>query len=198
MESNQKDIERLIELSQNEKRVKQKLVYDSVLLFLEGYKRSEVSKILHVKQGTVNDHIRKYLKNGIDSLHIQKQPGYQKRLTDEQETELAEVITTQTPEEAGSRTSQAYRRRNTDNITCSHTGWGRNHQCLKGGYILFSFWFFHNELSGRTQKTNLNEACPYRKIQSCRCQYDDKYRIIHNIIDCTKNSFHYYSPYFCY
>ena len=48
MESNQKDIERLIELSQNEKRVKQKLVYDSVLLFLEGYKRSEVSKILHV------------------------------------------------------------------------------------------------------------------------------------------------------
>ena len=31
MESNQKDIERLIELSQNEKRVKQKLVYDSVL-----------------------------------------------------------------------------------------------------------------------------------------------------------------------
>lgn len=37
MESNQKDIERLIELSQNEKRVKQKLVYDSVLLFLEGY-----------------------------------------------------------------------------------------------------------------------------------------------------------------
>ena len=50
MESNQKDIERLIELSQNEKRVKQKLVYDSVLLFLEGYKRSEVSKILHVKE----------------------------------------------------------------------------------------------------------------------------------------------------
>ena len=66
MESNQKDIEQLIELSQNEKRVKQKLIYDSVLLFLEGYKRSEVSKILHVKQGTVNDHIRKYLKNGID------------------------------------------------------------------------------------------------------------------------------------
>ena len=101
MENNQKDIERLIELSQNEKRVKQKLVYDAVLLFLEGYKRSEVSKILHVKQGTVNDHIRKYLKNGIDSLYIQKQPGYQKRLTDEQETELTEVITTQTPEEAG-------------------------------------------------------------------------------------------------
>ena len=101
MESNQKDIEQLMELSQNEQRVKQKLIYDAVLLFLEGYKRSEVSKILHVKQGTVNDHIRKYLKNGIDSLHIRKQPGYQKRLTDEQETELAELITTQTPEEAG-------------------------------------------------------------------------------------------------
>ena len=37
MESNQKDIEQLIELSQNEQRVKQKLIYDSVLLFLEGY-----------------------------------------------------------------------------------------------------------------------------------------------------------------
>ena len=50
MERNEKDIEQSIELSQNEKRVKQKLIYDAVLLFLEGYKRNEISKILHVKQ----------------------------------------------------------------------------------------------------------------------------------------------------
>ncbi len=98
---NENDIEKLRELSQKEKRVKQKLIYDAVLLFLEGYKRNEVSKILHVKQGTVNYHIRKYLNNGIESLQIKKQPGYQKRLTDKQETELTEIITMQTPEEAG-------------------------------------------------------------------------------------------------
>ena len=45
MERNEKDIEQLIELSQNEKRVKQKLIYDAVLLFLEGYTRGEISKI---------------------------------------------------------------------------------------------------------------------------------------------------------
>lgn len=101
MERNEKDIEQLIELSQNEKRVKQKLIYDAVLLFLEGYTRGEISKILHEKQGTVNHHIRKYINNGIEDLHIKKQPGYQKRLTDEQETELAELITSKTPEEAG-------------------------------------------------------------------------------------------------
>ena len=51
---NENDIEKLRKLSQKEKRVKQKLIYDAVLLFLEGYKRNEVSKILHVKQGNVN------------------------------------------------------------------------------------------------------------------------------------------------
>lgn len=37
----------------------------------------------------------------MESLLIVKQPGAQKKLTDEQETELLCVIFTQTPEEAG-------------------------------------------------------------------------------------------------
>jgi transposase len=96
-----KDYYRLLMASKNEKSVKQKNRYDVVLLYMEGYSRKKISEILHIPLRTVSYHILSYEKGGMESLLIVKQPGAQKKLTDEQETELLSVISTQTPEEAG-------------------------------------------------------------------------------------------------
>ncbi len=48
------------------------------------------------------------------------------------------------------------------------------------------------------RRTAQIKLLPFDFEETCRCQYDDKYRIIHNIIDCTKNSFHHFSPCICY
>lgn len=96
-----KDYYRLLMASKNEKSVKQKNRYDVVLLYMEGYSRKKISEILHIPLRTVSYHILSYEKGGMESLLIVKQPGAQKKLTDEQETELLCVIFTQTPEEAG-------------------------------------------------------------------------------------------------
>lgn len=100
-QSNNETIAELLELSKKEKNVKQKLHYDAVLLFLEGYSRKEISDVLHIPQRTVSFHINSYQKGGIKALVIKKQPGYKKKLTDEQEKELFNIISTQTPQEAG-------------------------------------------------------------------------------------------------
>ncbi len=96
-----KDYYRLLMASKNEKSVKQKNRYDVVLLYMEGYSRKKISEILHIPLRTVSYHILSYEKGGMEFLLIVKQPGAQKKLTDEQETELLCVISTQTPEEAG-------------------------------------------------------------------------------------------------
>lgn len=96
-----KDYYRLLMASKSEKSVKQKNRYDVVLLYMEGYSRKKISEVLHIPLRTVSYHILSYEKGGLESLLIVKQPGAQKKLTDEQETELLSVISTQTPQEAG-------------------------------------------------------------------------------------------------
>jgi putative transposase len=95
------DREELLRLSKQERNVKQKNRYDVVLLFLEGHSRREISQVLHIPSRTVSSHIAAYQKSGISSLSIKKQPGRKKKLTDAQEQELKETISTQTPEKAG-------------------------------------------------------------------------------------------------
>lgn len=96
-----KDYYRLLIASKTEKSVKQKMRYDAVLLYMEGYPRKQISEIFHIPIRTVSYHILKYEKGGIEALLIIKQPGAQKKLTDAQEAELLHIISTQTPEEAG-------------------------------------------------------------------------------------------------
>lgn len=96
-----KDYYRLLMASKSERSVKQKKRYDVVLLYMEGYSRKKLSEVLHIPLRTVSYHILSYERGGLESLLIVKQPGAQKKLMDEQETELLSVISTQTPEEAG-------------------------------------------------------------------------------------------------
>ena len=95
------DMEKLLILSKKEQKVKQKNRYDVVLLYLEGYSRRTISNVLHIPARTVASHIAIYQKGGVDALLIKKQPGRQRKLTEEQEQELKEIIASKTPEEAG-------------------------------------------------------------------------------------------------
>ena len=96
-----KDYYRLLSASKTEKNVKQKMCYDAVLLFMEGYPRKQISQILHIPLRTVSDHISHYKKGGIEALVLIKQPGAPRKLSDAQEAELLSVISTKTPQEAG-------------------------------------------------------------------------------------------------
>lgn len=91
----------LLQASKNERNVKQKKRYDAVLLYMEGYSRSQIAEILHIPHRTVCSHIASYQKGGMEALLLIKQPGAPKKLTDEQEQLLMDIISTQTPEEAG-------------------------------------------------------------------------------------------------
>lgn len=95
------DYDRILAASKAEKNAKQKNRYDAVLLYLEGYPRKEIAKILHIPLRTAGYHILKYEKGGIEALLLVKQPGAKKKLSDGQEAELVSVISSQTPEEAG-------------------------------------------------------------------------------------------------
>lgn len=96
-----KEYRELLEVSKKEKRVKQKKRYDTVVLYQEGYSRKEIAKVLHIPYRTVCDHVRRYQDGGIEALRIKKQPGADKKLTEEQEQEFLGIIATKTPEEAG-------------------------------------------------------------------------------------------------
>lgn len=96
-----KEIEALLSLSKQETSVKQKRRYDAVLLFLEGYARKEIAKVLHIPERTVSNHIEAYQKGGKEALLLKKHTGAPRKLTEAQEADLAERIENQTPEEAG-------------------------------------------------------------------------------------------------
>lgn len=95
------DHRKILGLWKQEKNVKQKNRYHVVLLYIEGHSRREIEEVLHTPYRTVCDHIARYREGGIEGLRIKKQPGADKKLTDEQEQEFLSIITTKTPEEAG-------------------------------------------------------------------------------------------------
>ena len=94
-----KDYYRLLTASKKGKNVKQKLRYDTILLYLEWYPGKQISEILHIPRRTVNYHISRYENSGMESLVLGKHPGAPKKLSDAQESELLTVISTKTPQE---------------------------------------------------------------------------------------------------
>ena len=95
------DKKQIINLCEVEKNVRQKRRYDVIRLYLEGYRRWQISDALHISENSVGDYICMYEKGGIEALKIKKQPGKPRKLSIEQEKELYNIITTSTPEEAG-------------------------------------------------------------------------------------------------
>lgn len=98
---NQDIIDQLLSLSKQTTSVKQKNRYDTVILYLKNYEQKEIAEILHTPQRTISAHIRTFCTQGIEALLLKKAPGAKKKLTNEQEKELVDIISTHTPAEAG-------------------------------------------------------------------------------------------------
>ena len=68
------DYYRLFTASKTEKSVKQKMRYDVVLLYMEGYPGKQISQILHIALRTVSYHISRYENGGIESPVLISKP----------------------------------------------------------------------------------------------------------------------------
>ena len=58
----EEEYSQLLLASKNEKKVKQKNRFDTVLLYMEGYSRKQIAEILHIPHRTVCAHIAGYQK----------------------------------------------------------------------------------------------------------------------------------------
>lgn len=101
LKERQAETAKMLKLSKAEKNEKQKQRYDTVLLYLEGYTPKEISMYLHIPGRTTDYYILKYKNGGVEALKLRTAPGAKRKLTEEQEAELIEVISTCTPEAAG-------------------------------------------------------------------------------------------------
>ena len=72
-----------------------------VRLLLVGYSIEQVMQIVNCSQKTVYNCQIKYKANGLTGLSTKPKPGRNKKLTEEQERELYEVIKTKLPSEVG-------------------------------------------------------------------------------------------------
>lgn len=75
--------------------------YQAVLLYLNGYTRIEIGRIIGRRHETVGSYISSYKKEGLSGLQLGHSPGKPKRLSEEQEAALRDIITTNTPADVG-------------------------------------------------------------------------------------------------
>ena len=75
--------------------------YQSVYLYLSGMTCEEVANIVGFHKSTVSDINQKYNKEGLSGLPDKHHPGRPKRLTEEQESAIKEMILTKLPYDVG-------------------------------------------------------------------------------------------------
>jgi putative transposase len=101
MSEREGEIKMLKKLSRKTKDTRIRLRYDAVRLHLQDRTRTEIADILNTTYQTVTNYINAYNKSGTDGLKIKKSTGRRKKLTDNQEEQLYECITTRLPKDVG-------------------------------------------------------------------------------------------------
>ena len=72
-----------------------------ILYHLRGYTNKNIAEIINLCQHTVGTYVNKYKKYGLLGLELGHSPGAPRMLTEEQEKQLVDVITSNTPDEVG-------------------------------------------------------------------------------------------------
>ena len=103
--------------------------YKVIYLHLKGNTNLEIANLEGLDNHTVGFYVKNYKQNGLDGLLMKRSPGAPRLLTQEQEVILAEVITTQTPDQVGFPNRKNWYIniaqqwiKNTFNIEYSHSG----------------------------------------------------------------------------
>ena len=95
----EKEIAQLKRLGRKTHDAKQRRRYDIVRLFLSKRAKPDIAEILDISLTQVYLILNLYKQAGIEGLTLKQPPGRQRKLTDEQEKELINIITEKLPKE---------------------------------------------------------------------------------------------------
>lgn len=101
MENKEEIISQLKKLARKAKGARQRRQYDIVRLYLEGRKKTEIAEIMDMSLQAIYNVLNRYNAEGIEGLKLGKPTGRSRKLSDEQEAELYQVITEKLPKEVG-------------------------------------------------------------------------------------------------
>ena len=80
---------------------RQRRQYDIVRLYLQGWKKTEITKIMDMSLQGIYKVLNRYEAKGIDGLLLGKAKGRERKLSDEQESELYTVVSEKLPKDVG-------------------------------------------------------------------------------------------------
>jgi transposase len=75
--------------------------YYTIFYHLKGYKNKEIGRLLSLDEHTIGIYINKYNENGVSGLNRHYSSGAPRYLDKEQEKELVNTVTKNTPDEVG-------------------------------------------------------------------------------------------------
>lgn len=101
MENENEIIRELKKLARKAKEARQRRQYDIVRLYLEGRGKSEIAQIMDMSLQAIYKVLNRYKAGGIEGLTLRKPTGRSRKLSDEQEAELYQVISGKLPKEVG-------------------------------------------------------------------------------------------------
>ena len=97
----EEEVARLKRLARKTHDVKQRQRYDIIRLYLCKRAKPDIAAILDISLTQVYLILNLYQEAGVEGLALKRPPGRQRKLTDEQETELYSIITEKLPKEVG-------------------------------------------------------------------------------------------------
>jgi len=95
------EILKLKQLSRKTRDTRKRLRYDCVRLNLQGRSKVEIAEILGTAYHNVRNYINSYNAKGIEGLTITKPPGRLPKLSESQEQQLYDCISSKLPKDVG-------------------------------------------------------------------------------------------------
>jgi transposase len=102
-DSPQHEIETLLASMKTTKDKRMYERYQTIYFYLQGYSKKEITKMIGRSEKTIYNYVNAYEEKGVDGLIMGQSPGAPRKLTPEQEHELAQVIAAKLPIDVGFR-----------------------------------------------------------------------------------------------
>ena len=96
----EENIAQLKRMARKAQDARQRRQYDIVRLYLQDWKKTEIAKIMDMSLQGIYKVLNRYKAKGIEGLLLGKAKGRERKLSDEQESELYTVISEKLPKDA--------------------------------------------------------------------------------------------------
>ena len=101
MGKKEENIAQLKRMARKARDARQRRQYDIVRLYLQDWKKTEIAKIMDMSLQGIYKVLNRYKAKGIEGLLLGKAKGRERKLSDEQESELYTVISEKLPKDVG-------------------------------------------------------------------------------------------------